>query len=300
MLSINIPVYNIEVVRLVKQLVLQAEALKIQYEIRVYDDGSDDIFKSINKNLVEIPNVVYFELDKNLGRSAIRNKMGVESAYDLLLFMDADSKVVNNDYLHKYIEHFKTGTVLCGGRSYSPIKPRDVEKIFHWTYGKQREAISASKRMRNKGVFFMSNNFILEKGTFEHVHFREEIQKYGHEDTLFGYDLFCKGYSIVHIDNPLEHTGIENSSVFLKKSKLALDNLKLIEENLLLGDSDFRENVNFLRKYYKITHWFPAGLVISFFVKYSHKVEQNLQGKSPSLFLFDLYKVGYFTLIKNR
>lgn len=300
MLSINIPVYNIEVVRLVKQLVLQAEALKIQYEIRVYDDGSDDIFKSINKNLIEIPHVVYIELDKNLGRSAIRNKMGVESAYDLLLFMDADSKVVDKNYLHNYITYFKPGTVLCGGRCYSPIKPRDVQKIFHWTYGMKREAISATKRMRNTGVFFMSNNFMLEKRTFEHVRFREEIQKYGHEDTLFGYDLFCKGYSIVHIDNPLEHIGIENSSVFLKKSKLALDNLKLIEENLLTGDSDFRQNVNFLRKYYKITHWLPTDLITSFFKKYSHKIEQNLQGKSPSLFLFDLYKVGYYSLIKNR
>lgn len=300
MLSINIPVYNTEVVQLVKQLEAQAEALKIQYEIRVYDDGSDDIFKSINKYILQIPNVVYVELEKNLGRSSIRNKMGADSLFELLLFMDADSKVVRENYLSKYIDNFRSGTVLCGGRSYTNLKPTDEKKIFHWTYGVKREAISVQKRMQSKGFFFMSNNFILEKNTFERIHFRKELHEYGHEDTLFGFDLACNGYEIVHVDNPLEHIGLENAQVFLKKSRLALDNLRLIDENLVEERSDFGTQVNFLRKYNRIIKFVPIGLICGLFKKYKDKLEQNLQGKQPSLFLFDLYKVGYYSTIKNR
>ena len=286
--------------KLVKQLTAQAEALKIQYEIRVYDDGSDEIFKSINKYILQIPNVVYIELEKNLGRAAIRNKMGIDSRFELLLFMDADSKVVKEDYLSAYVKHFKSGLVLCGGRSYATPKPLDEEKIFHWTYGVQRESISASKRAQSKGFFFMSNNFVVEKKTFEKVHFREELREYGHEDTLFGFDLICKGFQIVHIDNPLEHTGLESAQVFLKKSKLALDNLKLITEKLLNGRSDFNKQVNFLRKYKQIIRFVPKSWIAVLYKKHSHRLEQNLLGKNPSLLLFDLYKVGYYSSLKNR
>lgn len=300
MLSINIPVYNVEVVKLVKQLAAQAEVLKIQYEIRVYDDGSDEIIKSINKYGLKIPHVIYIELEKNMGRSAIRNKMGLDSQKELLLFMDADSKVVKEDYLSSYLENYKSGSVVCGGRSYAQVRPADEEKTFHWTYGIQREAISAKKRLQSKGFFFMSNNFILEKKTFEKVNFREELREYGHEDTLFGFDLICKGYQIVHVDNPLEHTGLESAQVFLKKSKLALDNLKLIKDNLLDERSDFNKQVNFLRKYELIVRFIPIRLICVLYKKYNDKLEQNLKGKQPSMFLFDLYKLGYYSTLKNR
>lgn len=300
MLSINIPVYNIEVVKLVKQLAAQAEALKIQFEIRVYDDGSDEIYKSINKPILQIPNVVYVELEKNLGRSGIRNKMAMDAVFELLLFMDADSKVVREDYLSKYIKNFKSRYAMCGGRSYTALKPQNSEKIFHWTYGVRREAISAKKRTPSKGFFFMSNNFILEKKTFEKVNFREELQQYGHEDTLFGFDLICNGYQIVHVDNPLEHTGLESAQVFLRKSRLALDNLHLITENLVGEESSFGKQVNFLRKYNRIIEFVPIRLICFLFEKSKDKLERNLKGKHPSLLLFDLYKLGYYSTIKNR
>jgi hypothetical protein len=49
--------------------------------------------------------------------------------------------------------------------------------------------------------------------------FSEDLKTYGHEDTLLGYDLFRNGIEIFHIDNPVEHTGLEDSSVLLRKPK---------------------------------------------------------------------------------
>ncbi|MCY1719066.1 glycosyltransferase [Prolixibacteraceae bacterium Z1-6] len=300
MLSINIPVYNIEVVGLVKQLVAQADKLQINYEVRVYDDGSDEIIKSINRYLLKVPNVVYIELEKNLGRAAIRNKMGLESLYELLLFMDADSKVVSDNYLRTYIEKFERRSVMCGGRSYNKVKPANPEKVFHWTYGNKREAISAKTRMNGKGVFFMSNNFLMEKKVFDKLQFREELRQYGHEDTLFGFDLVNAGYPIVHIDNPLEHTGLESAQVFLKKSRLALDNLKIINEELIENRVAFNKQVNFNRKYNRITKLVPIRFLCFLFRKYKEKLELNLQGEKPCLFFFDLYKLGYYTHITTN
>lgn len=102
MLSINIPVYNIEVGSLVLQLIQQAIKLDVSFEIRVYDDCSNDTIKNKNRIISEYSNVVYLELDENLGRSAIRNKMGFESKFDFLLFIDADSKVVRDGYLKNF------------------------------------------------------------------------------------------------------------------------------------------------------------------------------------------------------
>lgn len=300
MLSVNIPVYNIEVVGLVNTIYQQATNLDIDFEIRVYDDGSDEIFKSLNRIIKNKPNVVYNEMAKNLGRAGVRNKMGADSLYDWLLFIDADSKVISPNYLKNYLENRKENRVLCGGTAYSKQKSADPEKLFRWTYGTQREAVSASVRNRSKGFIITSNNFFLAKEIFERVHFRDELREYGHEDTLLGYDLFCAGVEIFHVNNPLEHTGIESAQAFLKKSCLALDNLKKIGEELLDGDRMFYRQVNFLRKYKRITFFIPSRTIGRLFRKYRDKMEENLKGARPSLLVFDLYKLGYYAGIKNR
>lgn len=300
MLSVNIPVYNIEVVDLVKNLHQQATILDIDFEIRVYDDGSDEIFKSLNRIVKSKPNVIYKEMRKNHGRAAIRNRMGADSVFQWLLFIDADSKIISPNYLNNYLENLSENRVLCGGTAYSKQKPSDSEKLFRWTYGTKREAVSATVRNRSKGFIITSNNFLIARETLQEINFREELREYGHEDTLLGYDLFCAGVEIFHIQNPLEHTGLESTQAFLKKSCLALENLKKIGEELLDGDRMFYRQVNFLRKYKRLTFFVPSGIIARLFKKYRNKIEENLKGKRPSLRFFDLYKLGYFASIKNR
>jgi len=300
MLSVNIPVYNIEVVNLVKQLCAQATALKISYEIRVYDDGSDKIFKSINKNIAQTPGVVYVELEKNLGRAAIRNKMGFESIFENLLFIDADSSLVKDNYLECFIQHLNPGQILCGGTAYSAEKPNEPEKLLRWVYGKKREAISAHQRNGEKGFIITSNNFLIEKEVFEQVHFREDLKDYGHEDTLLGYDLYNNNFTVLHIENPVEHTGLESSHHFLHKTKAALKNLKMVSEEILDGDNSFIRQVNFLKKYHKISSVIPNSLLRWYYFKYEEKLENNLKSNHPNLRYFDFYKLGYYSTLKNR
>lgn len=300
MLSINIPVYNVEVTELVWQLKQQAEKISSDIEIIVYDDGSSENFKLENRKLADIPQVFYHEMEKNLGRTAIRNLMGLESQKPYLLFIDADSKLISEDYLKKYIELAKPGAVLCGGTSYSKQEP-ESEKLLRWVYGHRREAISAEERNRKKGFIITSNNFLIDRKTFQKIHFRENIGPYGHEDTLLGFDLFQAGIQPLHINNPVEHTGLEDSVTFLKKTKAALENLLFISEKIVPEPGEFQNRMPFLNRYRKITKIFPPFVFKWFFNLFRQAIEKNLIGKNPSLFLFNLYKLGYFaSLGKNQ
>jgi len=153
-------------------------------------------------------------------------------------------------------------------------------------------------RNSKKGFIITSNNFLIEKQVFEKIHFREEIRNYGHEDTMLGYDLFQSGIEVFHIDNPLEHTGLEDSRVFIEKTKTALKSLHEITKNMLPGDKVFAEQVYFLKKYRAITQYFPTAVLRIFFNLFQRSIERNLNSGHPSLFLFDLYKLGFYSTLK--
>lgn len=298
MLSINIPVYNYVVCDLVSLLVRQAGDMQIVFEIRVYDDSSEKEIKMKNRTISELPCIVYKEMDSNLGRSAIRNKMGLESQFQHLLFIDADSLPVSEDYIKNYIENVKSNRVICGGTAYKTEKPANPDQYLRWFYGTNREAISAKNRNTKKGFIITSNNFLIEKPVFEKIHFREDIKTYGHEDTLLGFDLFKSGIEIFHIDNPVEHTGLEDSLVFIEKTKTALKSLYQITQKILSGDNDFAKQVHFLNKYQSITKYLPAFILRLLYKLFHHIIERNLSGSKPSLFLFDLYKLCFYSSLK--
>ncbi len=298
MLSINIPVYNIEAKDLALQLLNQAKELGVPVEIRIYDDGSANEIKRKNRDISEMPGIVYKEMKKNLGRAAIRNRMGFDSQYKYLLFIDADSKIVREDYLKKYLELATPGCVLCGGTAYDPVKPGDKSKMLRWVYGTRREAISDRERNSKKSFIITSNNFLTDREVFNLIHFRENLGPYGHEDTLLGYDLFTEGIHPFHIDNPVEHTGLEDSVIFLEKTKDALKNLNFITSKVLSNDKELSRQVNFLKRYNTLPWFIPPMLLKPLFNLLRSSLEKNLTGSSPKLFFFDLYKLLYYATLK--
>jgi glycosyltransferase involved in cell wall biosynthesis len=300
MLSVNIPVFNFEVFELVKELVLQASQLNFTVEIRVFDDGSSEDIKLKNRNISYLPGVVYTELEKNLGRSAIRNKMGLESKFEYLLFIDADSSIVNPDYLRCFLANADPEIVLCGGTTYEKEPPANKNQYLRWFYGTHREAISAAERSNKKGFIITSNNFLVPKKVFEKIHFREDLKMYGHEDTLLGYDLHQQGVQIRHIENPVEHTGLEDGAVFLDKTRVALKSLHLITTQLLPGETEFARQVNFLNGYNSIRKVVPVFLLRWFFGLFHQLLEKHLTGRNPKLFWFDVYKLGYFATLGQK
>ena len=296
MLSVLIPVYNVDVRGLVEDIVKQGQKAGIPFEVIVLDDCSKDLYKTNNQLLSNTEKVHYAELDENIGRSKIRNKLADMANYAHLLFMDCDTALPDDQYIQRYISCCNEKNIICGGRIYRKNPPTEHNKYFRWYYGSKRETSNAEKRNKNPNKSFLSNNFLISRSLFQKVRFNENITSYGHEDTLFGYELEKKGVVIVHIDNPLIHNGLETTAEFLSKTRDAMGNLRFIY-NAYREETNLIKNIKILKTYNRIN---KIGMVkpMSFFYRIAHKMlENNLKSRRPSLLVFDLYKLGFLCLI---
>jgi len=289
MLSILIPVYNFDLRNLVETLNRQCLACQMEFEILCYDDCSDEKYKKINREIQQLEGVRYRELPKNLGRAKIRNVLGKVARFPYLLFMDCDSKVVRKDFIEKYLIHLKPNVLVYGGRSYSSNPPRDSRLFFHWHYGRQREQTSPEHRKIAPWHSFMTNNFLIPKTLFLEIQFDDSLRQYGHEDTLFGMELKSRSIPIIHIDNPLQHIGLEPTEVSLEKSKKAMQNLLFLKEKNPLIDS------RLLRSFDKFRKRNLLRPLAYFYLRFEPLFLKNFQSKRPSLRLFDFYKLSYLS-----
>ncbi|MEL6140330.1 MAG: glycosyltransferase, partial [Bacteroidota bacterium] len=203
MLSILIPVYCYDVRPLVYELSRQLITVGIDGEIRVYDDASPIVWQEKNQELAEIGVLVtYQEMAKNLGRAEIRNILARDARFSTLLFLDADSGI-NGNFLENYLPFLSTTSVVVGGRIYgdTAIAP---EYLLHHFYGSARESKTAKIRSKRPYQGFQTNNFLAPKSLLLRHPFDEKSRAYGHEDTLWGWQLQALQIDILHINNPVE------------------------------------------------------------------------------------------------
>ena len=294
MLSILIPTYNYNISALVAEVYAQIKQLDVAFEILCYDDGSTDKdIISANKEINNLENTKYHILEKNIGRSAIRNLLAKEAKFAWLLFLDADVLPKENNFIASYLKSITTTSqVIYGGILYNEKKP-DNDHLLRWTYGRKREALSTSKRNKNSYLSFLTLNFLIRKDVFNVVTFDEDIPNLRHEDTLFSYHLKLNKINVAHIENPTYHLGLEESSVFLRKSIESIDALHLfLEQNLIPKNYTLITKVFFKLKKVKL-HYLLAFIYRNF----KRSFDKNLLSKKPSLYLFDLYRLSYLCYI---
>ena len=118
MISILIPIYNFDVRLLVQKLHYQGNLLTVDFEIICVDDASSEDFKAINQTVGGLSAVRLIELDKNIGRAAIRNFLASKAQFPYLLFMDGDSAPLDKNYLKRYQNQLSPTALLYGGRCY--------------------------------------------------------------------------------------------------------------------------------------------------------------------------------------
>ncbi|OIQ17311.1 MAG: glycosyl transferase [Flavobacterium sp. MedPE-SWcel] len=290
MLSILIPTYNYNVLPLVTQLQKQAENLSIVYEIIVFDDASaDPIPQHENQKINDLINSRYKILPKNIGRSSIRNLLAKKAAFDWLLFLDADTLPKNDNLLSNYLPHL-TGQekVISGGISYQEKRP-DEDKILRWIYGNDREALTAEDRKKQPYLSLLTLNFAVKKSVFTKVQFNETIPNLRHEDTLFSHDLKKENIPIEHIENKVYHLGLDTSLIFIQKSEEAIVGLKYLIDNQLLS----HDYIRISKMHYNFQKWGLKPLFVFFHKITQQKFKKNFLSSKPSLFFFDLYRLGY-------
>lgn len=290
MLSVCIPVYNTDIRNLVTELSKQAVTENLDVEIRVYDDRSHIDYRRENRSVAGLDRVIYNELQRNLGRAAIRNKLARESEGSAILFMDGDMSVVKSNFLKQYYDLHRNNSVIVGGISYPDNLP-GVSYALRWKYGRKRESISADQRQVYPYRSFMTGNVLIPKSLLMDNPFDEQIVGYGHEDTKFGYQLRKLRYPVIHIDNPLQHDGLETSREFLFKTKVGIENLVALWRRLNYA-KDFAGTVKLLKTACKFNKFGLRGIALLLFLSVRRRLEINLHGTNPNLRCFDLYKLG--------
>ena len=250
MLSILIPTYRFDVRALVRELIRQVESMSLtQYEILVFDDHSPARFREHNRQIAGLEHVLYVEMTQNLGRSELRNHLAQQAIYPYLLFLDCDVLPEYDDFLRQYLRSLPTETVLCGGRSYAPTPPENSKQHLHWHYGSKREVKSAEIRNRQPHFGFMSNNFLAPREVVLQHPFPTLTAGYGHEDTLWAYQLARTQTSITHLDNPARHLGLETFGDFIRKQRRGVDNLRRIKMTYPNLETRLSQTVDRLEKY---------------------------------------------------
>ncbi len=294
MLSILIPVYNYNIYPLVKELHKQCLESEIEFEIICQDDGSNQYLIE-NNEINFLKNTSYAILEHNIGRSAIRNVLAQKAYFENLLFLDADTLPIHSNFISNYILQINNEEkVVYGGIQYQKEKPIESE-ILRWVYGKSREALVVDKRQEAPYLSLLTLNFLITKSIFKKVCFNEEIPNLRHEDTLFSFELKQNDIQIIHINNPVYHLGIENSETFLKKSEESISGLKYLVDKKLISIEYVK-----LSYYYKIIDKYKLSVIYGkLFLFLKSSLNKNLLSNNPSLFIFDLYRLGFYCTLKN-
>jgi len=288
MISICIPIYNFDIAPLINELSKQALSLEEAYEIILIDDASQ-LFKE--KNRIGAQGHTLIELNENVGRAKIRNLFLEHTSFNYLLFLDCDSLICESDFLQKYIDEIaQQPAVVCGGRIYRNHPPTK-ERLLRWKYGVQRESQSAESRRSAPNQSFMTNNFLIQKEVLEAIKFDERIANYGHEDTLFGYELKKKGIEITHIANPILNGDLEENAVYLNKTKEGIVNLVKIL-NFFDYEEGLIKDVKLLKANFQLRPF--KKLILFFFHRFHSNIYERLRSGKVNLYLFDFYKLGFF------
>ena len=292
MLSILIPVYNFAVKNLVNDLSLQAQYLKIPFEILCIDDASKSKYIKLNDGLEKIKGVNYQFNKKNIGRSAIRNLLTDKAQYDYLLFLDCDIQIADN-FIKKYIDFKDASEVIVGGVSYTDYKKIEKSKLLRWKYGKFREERKAHFRNQRPYASFSACNLFINKKVSQKIRFTESLTKYGHEDTLYGSELEFNSFTVIHINNPIVHLGIDEVSEFLEKTELAIINLFELQKS----HPKACNNIKIFNYYSFIKKTLFMTKFIFIFCKYCCR--KLLINGSTNLTVFDIYKLSFMLCLKK-
>lgn len=289
MLSIVIPTYNYNVFPLVLELHKQCENCKIEYEIIVLDDGSKIVFPE-NETINTLENCSYIVNQTNLGRASNINKLVELTKFETVLILEADAFPSQKNYIKLYVNALiKNPQAVFGGVVYNESQP-SKNKLLRWVYGHARESKNLAERIQNPHDIVFSWNLMMQKQVFLDHAFDTSITTYGFEDLVFLKKLEQSQITIQQIDNTCIHQNEELSSFFIEKSKTAVKNLvTLYQKNILSSqDSSLLKAFEFVEK----AHF--LAVMTLFFKKFENQLLKNLLSEKPSLFLFDLYRLGYF------
>lgn len=331
-LSILIPLYNQVGVALAMALSKQVEqcakeekkknegkgnandTISLGFEIIFADDGSADATaRQRNAIIAQLPYCQYIERPKNVGRSAIRNFLAHTAHYSHLIFLDGDVAIKCGNFVQTYLAHRNNADVIIGTLHFSRMQVAcdTAEDIIGHTKRAKEETKKTTepvlyddnlkyryeqqflakhpvkKRMQQPYASFRTTNFMVRRDLLLAYPFDETFHEYGYEDTLFGKQLKEHGATLIHLDNAATIADYEDNATFVAKTEESLRTLAA-HAHQLQGYSTLLHTANKL----KCLHL--QSLIAFVFKLFKGLLHKNLCSNSPSVFLFNVYKLGYY------
>lgn len=293
MLSVLIPVYNWDVTDLVNELHRQCLVQNIDFEILALDDCSPNILIKNTNSKIKLGHFKLIELDKNAGNAEARNILARNAEFNWLLFLDADMIPAKENFIQRYLEQiqFNDFDIMSGGILYeSNVAP---EFRLKWLHGKKTE-----EQIKDKDPYLeiRGNNFLIRKPIFLANPFGGLPENYGYVDTYFGLKLKQAKARVKIIDNPCYHLGLETNFRFIEKHEKALRNAHWMMKN----QPETAENLRVIKIYKRIKNLGLEGGIRKFYLTFRKNMLDNLLSENPSLFVFQLYKLGYICTLKDE
>ena len=283
-LSVLIPVYNSCCTRQVEQLWKLCDEAGIQFEIIIADDGSAD--PSVNNPVNALPHCRLIVKKENSGSAATRNFLAQEARYEWLLFIDADVDIKRDDFIFRYLACAEENEVVNGGIAVGGHHPHNLR----WCYEKQAEPQhDTSHRQAMSHREFRSTNFLIRREVILCHPFDERFKASGYEDVFFGRTLSLAKVEICHIDNPVTMSSYEPNDRFMAKTERNLQTLHCFNKEL----KDYSGIIKWSRRLV------PHALWRSVFRLLLPTLRRQLCGNNPHLFLYHVYRVGYYMILKE-
>lgn len=301
MISFLIPNYNYVCVDLVRDLARQGEQLRAEqpvafdFEVVVADDASPRRETvEANRAINALPRCRYVERTQNVGRAHLCNWLIEEAKFDCIVIIDSDAAVCTPDFVRRYWEESDTADVVCGTlRNPEGGEPRGCELRYRYEQHGMKHRRAALSNEANAYWQLSTFNLLLHRSALGTLRFDERCREYGYEDALLGLELERRGISLRHLDNPLVHTGIDRNASFLQKTETALRTLSLLE-------GPMQERAQVARTERRLRALRLDGVACALFRLASGLLRRHLCGHHPSLLLFNLYKLGFYTTLMRR
>jgi hypothetical protein len=292
MLSILITIYNYNLLPLVEEIHQQCLDLGITFEILTQDDASNSIHNLENEKINLLSHCSYVSLEKNVGYRENKNILVSQSKYENLLILDGDCILPFPNFIKNYVDQIPNYEVVYGGRIHAEKAP-PKQQLLRWKYGKFMEDQTVDQRNENVYRATLFNNTLIKKTVFNRIKFDSSFKKYGHDDTLFSFELQKMKAKIKHIHNPVQHNDIDTNAVYVEKTKNSLDNLYQLYKKQLIT-KEYSKMVNLVSKLhtFKMTY-----LLAVFYIIFGKLLENQLKGNNPSLLIFNVFRLTYFSKI---
>jgi len=205
----------------------EAEALKGRVEIVLLDDGTADpaltARLSAQIKAMRLP-VQLITLTANEGRSIGRNRLATAARGASLLFLDSDMRPDHDRFLGVWADLVQAQgpAVAFGGFSLLQA-PDEARFAVHRAMAARSDCVSHEQRALQPEKYVFTSNLLVRRDVFEAEAFDPGFTGWGWEDVEWAMRV-GKRFSIIHVDNPATHMGLDTVAQLIGKYEQAAPN----------------------------------------------------------------------------